>query len=112
MKLAFAAILAISPTLVSAEDWTQLRDDAAIKDALSDQTLVYDAYTFQQFSADGATRYLTERVSDGRWAARGGQYCSVWPPSDVWTCYDFEVKGGQVRFISSDQSISVGTFRK
>lgn len=91
-----------------AQDW-ELQDDAGIQAALTNQTVVYDAYTLQTFDASGATQYVTERAADGRWAARGGQYCSTWPPSDTWECYDFYRDGNQVRFVAPDRSESVGT---
>ena len=106
--LIFTATLA--PTLVFAQDWTPLRDDAAIQEALEDRTVRYDTLTFQMFGAEGDTQFITERASEGRWAARGGKYCSVWPPSEVWTCYDFAVSGNLVRFIGSDRSVSIGTY--
>jgi len=91
--------------------WDRL-DGGAIEQALSDRTLVYDAHTLQHFHASGATDYITERFSSGRWEVRGDQYCSSWPPSDVWACYDVELEGEMVRFISSDGSASVGTYRE
>lgn len=105
-------LFSLVPVLAAAEDWVPLMVDEEIEAALSDRILRYDALTFQRFGAEGDTQFITERASDGRWAARGGQYCSVWPPSDVWTCYDFQVSGDQARFISSDRSISVGTFEE
>ena len=108
------AIIALGmwPAAAIAEYWKRVSVDEAINAALSDRILRYDALTFQRFGASGDTQYITERASDGRWAAQGGQYCSVWPPSDIWTCYDFELKGDQARFISEDGSISVGTFEE
>lgn len=103
-------VLAVWPGLVQAQDWTPLRSDAEIAAALSDRILRYDAYTMQTFAADGETRFITERVSVGRWAARAGQYCSTWPPSDRWDCYDIQISGDTVRFIGSDRSTSDGTY--
>lgn len=104
--------LVLVPSVVLADGWKPLSDDAAIQEALADRTVRYDALTFQIFGANGDTQYITERASSGRWAARGGQYCSVWPPSDIWTCYDFEVNGNAVRFIGSDNTVSVGTYEE
>ena len=109
---AIIAILLVLASPAGAQDWTPLRDNAAIEAALTGERLIYDAYTFQHFGADGATQYVTERLSEGRWAARGGQYCSVWPPSDVWACYDVQARGDAVRFIGADRSISEGRFDK
>ena len=112
MLLRMLSVLALIPGVLSAEEWTPVTEDAAIVDALGGRTVRYDVLTFQFFDASGSTQFITERASDRRWAARGGQYCSIWPPSDIWTCYDFQAKGDQVRFISSDQSVSVGTYEK
>lgn len=99
--------LLMLPTSVAAQDWA-LQDDAGITAALTNRTVRYDAHTIQHFRKDGQTTYITERAADGRWAARGGQYCSVWPPSDTWACYDFYLAGDQVRFVASDRSVSEG----
>lgn len=96
----------------TAAEWERVFDDAGITAALADRTLVYDEFTMQWFGADGGTTFITERASDGRWSVRSGQYCSQWPPSDGWACYDIQVKGNQVKFISSDRSESVGTYRE
>ena len=92
-----------------AQDWQRLGDEA-IREALAGRTLIFDAYTFQTFAADGSTQFVTERASDGRWEARGGQYCSTWPPSDLWTCYDLERAGDRFRFIGPDRSVSEGAY--
>lgn len=84
----------------------------AITEALSGQTLIYDALTFQTFHASGQTDHVTERVSSGRWDVRGDQYCSSWPPSETWTCYDMEAEGDRVRFVAADGSQSEGRFAR
>ncbi|SEW03596.1 hypothetical protein SAMN04488515_0755 [Cognatiyoonia koreensis] len=108
----FIAMLTLMAGPVAAEDWSPLITDDAIYGALAGRTLIYDAYTRQQFGADGSTQYITERFSEGRWAARDGQYCSQWPPSDGWTCYYIELNESAVKFISPDRTESVGTYRK
>ncbi len=105
-------LMSLLPSVLWAQEWVQLSDDAAITEALAGQVIVYDAYSLQHFGAEGDTQFVTERMSDGRWAARGGQYCSTWPPSDTWDCYDFQVNGDRVRFISSDRSVSEGAYQK
>lgn len=44
----------------------------------------------QYFGANGATPYYGSDgpASHGRWQVRGDQYCSLWPPSNAWSCYD------------------------
>jgi len=112
MKCAIAAVLIGLPVAGMAEGWQPVATDDAIHGALADETLIFDAYTRQDFGAAGDTQYITERLSNGRWAARDGQYCSVWPPSDVWTCYDLEINGDAVRFISADGAVSEGKYQK
>ncbi|WP_425038929.1 hypothetical protein [Primorskyibacter sp. S187A] len=104
-------VLMLLPAMASA-DWLRLSSDVEVEEALANRTLVYDAYTTQSFSASGETLYITERVAQGRWAARGGQYCSVWPPSDVWTCYDLEVDGIRLRFTGPDRVSTEGEYAK
>ncbi|MEY1555137.1 hypothetical protein AB3Y40_05830 [Yoonia sp. R2331] len=108
---ALAVVLMCLPGMAAAQDWVR-QDDAGIMAALGGKTVRYDAYTIQHFSKAGDTQYITERAADGRWAARAGQYCSVWPPSDTWTCYDFYLAGDLVQFIGSDRSVSQGTILK
>jgi len=45
--------------------------------------------TRQTFTASGNTTYsISGRDTFGTWTTRGGQYCSQWPPSTAWACYD------------------------
>ncbi len=81
-------VLAVCSGPAAAEDWAPLDQDA-IWQALSDHTLDYDN-AWQEFRASGRTLYNAGADSWGRWAARGDQYCSQWPPSDAWVCYDVE----------------------
>jgi len=112
MKVVTSVLLALFPSILAADGFLRLLNDEAITAALANETIVYDAYTMQHFAADGSTQYVTERMSDGRWTARDGQYCSTWPPSDTWACYDIQISGNVVRFIGSDGSVSEGTYRK
>jgi len=95
------------PGLVAA--WQPL-DGAEITAALTDRSLAYDQYTLQHFHKNGATDYITERFSSGRWSVRGDQYCSTWPPSETWTCYDVDAQGDSIRFTGADGIASVGTY--
>ena len=78
--------------------------------ALQDRALVYDDGATQDFRASGATLYNAGSDSWGTWAVRGDQYCSQWPPTDGWTCYDVALSGRFVRFLSDDGSYSEGTY--
>ncbi len=108
----FVAVIAMLAGPAAAQDWIPVFDDAQITSTLAGRVVIYDAYTSQNFGANGDTRYITERVSDGRWTARGGQYCSQWPPSDRWDCYDIQLRGDQIKFVAADRAESVGTFQK
>ncbi len=46
----------------------------------------------QYFDKGGQTPYLdaSGQRTQGNWLMRGDQYCSVWPPSDHYSCYDVE----------------------
>ena len=62
----------------------------------------------QSFEAGGATIYAGAdgKQSSGRWDVRGDEYCSQWPPSDVWACYamatDTTADGITIIWISAD----------
>jgi hypothetical protein len=101
------SVLAANPCKA---DWVKL-DNAGIEKALTARVLRYDQAA-QNFYADGTTLYEDQRPSWGRWKAENDQYCSVWPPSDFWACYDLEIHadGLQVRFIAKDGSSSVGKY--
>ena len=97
---------------VAAADWAPL-DGAGVQAALEEVTLVYDADNggaTQHFYASGRTLYDSGRPSWGYWAVRGDQYCSQWPPSDGWSCYDLErnATGDMLRFVAGDGSSSIG----
>ena len=109
MRLLLACAMALTP--VTALAWERL-DGPSIDAALSDRALTYDAYTSQVFSASGETIYLTERAAVGRWEVRGDQYCSLWPPSSSWTCYDVDRDGERFRFTDAGGTASVGTYRE
>src|SRR5690242_17926616 len=54
----------------------------------------------QTFEADGSTIYTSDRGADqGRWQVRGDQYCSQWPPSEGWSCYDLVIDGELIIFV-------------
>jgi hypothetical protein len=90
-----------------AEDWQPL-DGPAIRAALESRSLIYDDGTTQDFRPDGRTLYGTD--SWGTWRVEGNRYCSAWPPSDAWSCYDMAQDGLRLKFISGDGSESIGTY--
>ena len=85
-------------------------DDAAITMVLSGQSLTYDDGTKQVFKADGQTIFDNGTQSLGRWRVQGDRYCSLWPPSDRWACYDVtqSADGLAISFVADDGSTSTG----
>jgi hypothetical protein len=78
--------------IVSAKDVTA----EAINQAHSGRTAFESGKSYrpwrQFFGADGSTIYFGDGPSStGSWEVRGNQYCSVWPPSTEWVCYDVEL---------------------
>lgn len=105
--LASALVVLAAP---ASADWMRL-DGPGIQSALEEVTLRYaDIKATQHFYASGRTLYTSGRPSWGYWAVRGDQYCSQWPPSDGWACYDLErdPTDGRLRFVAGDGSYSVG----
>ena len=60
----------------------------AIEELLPRHRWRYEDESTQVFFASGGTNYYSSRLTRGRWRVEGDRYCSVWPPSDVWACYD------------------------
>ncbi len=57
----------------------------------------------QFFSKSGSTLYTENgSPSQGLWEVRGDQYCSQWPPSETWSCYDVLADGNAMSFVSPD----------
>ena len=94
---------------VRAEEWTSLRG-ADITEMLTGRQVRYDSGAQQDFRASGRTLYTSGRSSWGYWDVRGDQYCSQWPPSDLWACYDMARMGNRVRFIGRAGDMTDGSF--
>lgn len=92
-----------------AQDWTVLRGDA-VRAALEGRKVVYPSGAWQDFRASGKTLYNAGRDSWGNWRVQGDQYCSQWPPSDLWACYDMMGNDVAVRFIGTGEDITDGTY--
>ncbi len=56
------------------------------------------------FSSDGSTTFSQNRnrPTAGNWKAENNQYCSQWPPSQTWDCYDVVSDGVSVEFSKTD----------
>lgn len=106
-----AVILAI-PVNVGAQEgmWVPM-SGAEIATALTERTLDYGAQ-WQDFRASGRTLYHNAgRDSWGYWAIQSNQYCSLWPPSDLWACYDMERAGERLRFIDETGSTTEALYK-
>ncbi len=100
-------LLCATPAM--AEDWTTLSGDQ-ITQALTARLLRYEDGARQQFNADGTTIYESPDISHGQWRVTGDQYCSQWPPSDRWSCYDVAQNGLDIRFVAGDGSAAIGRY--
>jgi hypothetical protein len=100
------AALAMVPMLAHAEDWRPL-DGPGIALALAARTLAYPDGAVQDFLADGRTLQGSQWV---RWEVRGDRYCSIWPPSDRWTCYAVAQSGLDIRFTAETGAVTVGRY--
>lgn len=113
MRLLTQTLFALTflPTIAVAEDW-QLLDATTLNAALTARTVAYTGGATQQFNADGSTTYTTDHPSHGAWRIDGTQYCSQWPPSDRWACYEVarSADGLDLRFTAGDGSESVGRY--
>ncbi len=106
-----ALILSLLSLPALADDWQPLTGDQ-IKTALSARVLTYPGGQTQNFYADGRTLYESDRPQWGQWRVDGDRYCSLWPPSDRWDCYDVarEAKGLDIRFVAPGGSITEGRY--
>lgn len=107
----FALLLCMlaSPALTE-PDWLPMTGPE-VQAALTDKTLRYNSDTVQDFRESGRTLYTHKgQESWGYWGVRGDQYCSQWPPSGLWDCYDMAQRAGEVRFIGASGDVTDGTY--
>ncbi|WP_299076195.1 hypothetical protein [uncultured Ruegeria sp.] len=107
----FALILAIWPGFLAAEEFRKLSGDEILA-ALSGHKLTYGEGIWQTFDDTMLTQYYSGRPSSGRWAVREDRYCSLWPPSDLWACYDVQKSGDTIRFVDDAGATTDGTYDK
>lgn len=109
----FLSVIAFTGS-ASADEWNKLTDDQIIT-ALSDRQVVYtnQGNSSQTFHKNGETTFVEGRPSLGYWRVDNDQYCSQWPPSSTWACYDVYLNAGGniVRFQGSDGVNWDGTYR-
>ena len=108
MRWAIVAVaLAAGP--VVAGEWEVLAGEG-LRAALVARTLTYPDGATQGFKADGTTLYDSGTPQWGKWQVQGRQYCSVWPPSETWACYDVARNGLDLRFTGTDGTATVGRY--
>ena len=89
--------------------WLQL-NGPRIRIALEERKLQYKSAN-QTFYASGKTLYNQGgRPSWGCWRVQGDQYCSQWPPNDLWACFDVLARGNDIRFVGLHDDITDGTY--
>jgi hypothetical protein len=105
--LAFGLIVGATEIAV-ADEWVRL-DGRGIDAALTARVLAYPDGTMQDFHAGGRT---LAGMGEGRWKVDGDHYCSAWPPSENWACYevDREARGLDLRFTGKDGAVTVGRY--
>ncbi len=107
-RFAIAALLVCASPALAEEEWIPLSGPEIVT-ALTDRKLDY-ANAWQEFRASGRTLYNAGADSWGYWQVRGDQYCSQWPPSGLWDCYDMARKGDMLRFIGPHQDTTDGVY--
>jgi hypothetical protein len=104
MKIAIFTVLIVLvslPTLAA----EQKLEGASTQDILSDITLASSEsgrVVEQIFQKSVVTLYVVDgQQSQGFWRVEADKYCSQWPPSEHWDCYDVFGEDGDVTFVSS-----------
>jgi hypothetical protein len=83
-------------------------DGTALRDLFNDITLTSKEngrVIEQVFQSGGVTFTVdihTNVQSQGFWRLEGDKYCSQWPPSEHWSCYDVLENDQGVVFVSSN----------
>jgi len=113
-RLFLIIFISIYPLLTNAGQWVQL-DGEAIQSVLTDKEVIYEGERSisQAFHASGKTTYVDARPSFGNWKVSMTQYCSQWPPSREWTCYDVyrDKEINKIRFIAQSGQVWEAAFK-
>jgi hypothetical protein len=109
-------VLAALASSVAAEEGTRqttwsVMGGSEILAALTGRTLDYGAQ-WQDFRTSGRTLYHAGRDSWGYWAVRDDQYCSMWPPSDLWSCYAMQSNGERLRFVGKSGEFTEAVYKE
>jgi hypothetical protein len=95
------ALLLLCPSAHAAEE--KLSGEI-IKSVLSEKVLTAKSggkNIEQIFQSTGMTLYIVDgQQSQGIWRVEGDRYCSQWPPSKHWECYDVTRENEIITFIS------------
>lgn len=104
-------LIAAAGAVFAEEAWRKLGADELNK-ALAARTVAYENGASQTFDIAGSTGYDSGTFSAGKWKIDGNRYCSVWPPSEKWACYDVELSadGLGLKFIADDGSETIGQY--
>ncbi len=103
----FALIFTLWPCFLTAQEFRTLTGDEILS-ALADQKLDYGNGVWQTFDKAMLTQYFAGGHSAGRWSVRDDRYCSLWPPSDLWACYDVHQNGDVIRFVDENGATTDG----
>lgn len=108
MRALLIGLAVLAGPAMAQEGWVKLNTKEQVLAALDDKALQYAAAK-QIFYVSGKTLYDAGRPSWGNWHARGGQYCSEWPPNAGWDCYDLYVSadGSKVRFVGGTEGTDI-----
>ncbi len=106
-KIFIAAFLAtLSVTQAALAEEIKLDADAILSH-LNDKTYqqikpVTQHIIKQTFEVQGVTNFfVNDQVQRGLWRIENEQYCSNWPPTDHWDCYDLLKDGTTLIFLSA-----------
>ena len=103
-RFAFLAFLLCPLSAAAEEPWVALSGDE-IRTVLTDRKLAYEN-AWQEFRSSGRTLYTAGADSWGYWRVEGDQYCSQWPPNDLWACYAMDRSGEVLRFVGQGDDIT------
>jgi hypothetical protein len=102
--LLILALFAARPAFAEERKLTGAEIRAALSDKIVEGTDDAGRPYTQIFQKGGLTVYTIKpsSSSNGKWDVRGDQFCSQWPPSENWSCYDMTGDGKQLTFIAKD----------
>jgi hypothetical protein len=91
--------------------WVPL-DGEEVHAAPAGRTLLYpDSGARQTFHASGRTHYVFGgQESWGRWRIEDEAYCSTWPPSDLWACYDMSRFEDRLRIVAPGPDVTEAVY--